>query len=87
MNRLEKAKEVIHDFIPFAKSGIFDSRNTVGDQMDNLFHKDGLIIDICRPWEYFEVFGLTEEEFDILDDYYDALRYELDQEEEEDEDE
>lgn len=45
-----------------------------GDQMENIYNKgDGLIVDICPMYGYFEVFGLSEDEFDELADYYNSL--------------
>jgi len=75
MNKLEKAKEIIRENIADARCGLFDSRNNVGDRMDNLYYDtdEGLIIDICYGWAYFEVFGLSYEDFDELHKYYDSL--------------
>ena len=70
MNKLEKAKEIIKDNIESADCGIFDSRNIVGDSMSNVYRGDGLVIDICYNYSYFEVFGLSASEFDELEDYY-----------------
>lgn len=51
-------------YIP--ECGIFDSRNTVGDMMENIYDKDGIQVDVCRHWDYIEVFGLSSEEFKSL---------------------
>ena len=74
MSNLEKAKEVIKEYYNEAKHGIFDSRNSVGDHMTNIYYEDGLIIDICYDYCYFEVFGLSVEDFDELASYYASLR-------------
>ena len=73
MNKLEQAKKVVKENIHEADCGIFDSRNLVGDYMETLYDKDGLQIDICREWAYFEVFGLTKEEFENLKDFYNGI--------------
>ena len=73
MNKLEIAKRVIKENIEDARCGIFDTRNIVGDTMETLYDSDGLTIDICYFWRYFEVFGLTKEEFEILERYYNLL--------------
>lgn len=73
MSRLEKAKEIIKANYMKANCGIFDTRNLVGDRMETIYDWDGLTIDICRGWNYFEVFGLTEEEFSELEKYYKKL--------------
>ena len=70
MTNLEVAKQVIWDNIGLAECGIFNTRNIAGDPMATLYEKDGLCIDICYGYEYFEVFGLTEEEFSELEEFY-----------------
>lgn len=73
MNNLEKAKEIIKDMIMYGCCGIFNTRNVVGDSMVNLYNNNGLVIDICYYFEYFEVFGLSEEEFSQLKEYYNHI--------------
>ena len=73
MNKLEKAKEIIKENIDDGRCGIYNTRNLIGDTMTNLFKEykeDGLIIDICYNYSYFEVFGLTDDEFEELKKYY-----------------
>ena len=70
MTNLEIAKEIITKYGKKAQCGIFDCRNTAGDIMFTIYSKNGLIIDICYDWEYFEVFGLSEEDFSQLEKYY-----------------
>ncbi len=70
MNKLEKAKEIIKKHLSVADCGIFNSRNTVGDLMINVYDKDGLMIDICYNYSYYEVFGLSTKEFSELAKYY-----------------
>ena len=67
---VEKVKEVIKNNIEDASYGIFDCRNIVGDPMETIYDEDGVRIDICRNWEYFEVFGLTDEEFAEVEYFY-----------------
>ena len=86
MNKLEKAKEIITEHIDDAKDGIFCTRNILGDTMSPLYHyryedlynyvNDFLHIDICYQHEYFEVFGLSDEEFNELKTYYEEIRKE-----------
>lgn len=73
MDKLEIAKRIIKENIEDARCGIFDTRNIAGDTMETLYDSDGLTIDICYFWMYFEVFGLTEWEFEILEKYYNSL--------------
>ena len=44
----------------------FDCRNTVGDSMETVYEADGITVDYCEGWEYFEIFGLTDEEYESL---------------------
>lgn len=76
MSKLEKATEIIKKYYDEADCGIFNSRNLVGDPMSTIYDEDGLTIDICQYWSYFEVFGLSEKEFLELRKYYGSLREE-----------
>lgn len=67
---VEKVKEVIENNIEDASCGIFDCRNIVGDPMETIYDEGGVIIDLCRKWEYFKVFGLTDEEFSEVESFY-----------------
>lgn len=75
MYKLERAKEVIKENYDGYDCGIFNSRNLVGDYMVNIYEdEDGLSIDACLNRGYFEVFGLTNQEFEELKKYYYSLR-------------
>lgn len=73
MTKLEKAKEIIKEHYKDGDCGIFNSQNIVGDWMTNIYNNDGLCVDICYGWSYFEVFGLSDEEFNELARYYSEL--------------
>lgn len=73
MSNLEKAKEVIKEHYNSADCGIFNTRNIVGDPMETIYNDNGLTIDICYWYAYYEVFGLSGEEFEELADYYREL--------------
>ena len=73
MTKLDIAKGIIEENIEDATYGIFNTRNIVGDPMSNLYSENGLAVDICYGYSYFEVFGLTKEEFAELSDYYEEL--------------
>lgn len=74
MASLNKAKEVIDRYIVNARYGIFNTRNWAGDTMETIYDDGELQIDICWFWEYFEVFGLSEEQFCDLEEYYTATK-------------
>ena len=42
--------------------------------MTCIYHKDGLQVDICYGHCYFEVFGLSNKEFEDLEKYYEKIR-------------
>ena len=73
MTKLEKAKEIIKEYYKEGDCGIYDSRNIVGDWMTNIYDDGDLTIDICYGYSYFEVFGLSDDEFDELARYYSEL--------------
>ena len=72
-NAIEKVKEVIKNNIKDASSGIFDCRNIVGDPMETIYDEDGVRVELCRKQEYFEVFGLSNEEFSEVESFYEDL--------------
>ena len=76
MSRLDRAKEIIARNIRKAEHGIYNARNIGNDTMETLYKDDEIQIDICNYWEYFEVFGLTEDEFETLSIYYRIKRAE-----------
>lgn len=73
MSNLEKAKEIVKSYYSVADCGIFNSRNTVGDNMSTVYEGEDLTIDVCYHYLYFEVFGLSDVEFEELEKYYDSL--------------
>lgn len=74
MDKLNEAKRIIKKYYTKAKCGIFDCRNFSGDIMNTIYRKNGLTIEICYNWAYFEVFGLTPAEFEELENFYYNLR-------------
>lgn len=82
MDRLEKAKEIIKENFSLYDCGLFNTRNLVGDPISTIYDEDGLTIDVCYRYSYFEVFGLTDEEFEELKKFYVYLRYSQEDEEE-----
>lgn len=45
---------------------IFDTRNFVGDPMETIYCKDGVTIDTCDYYGYYEIFGLDEDDFETV---------------------
>ena len=73
MAKMKKIKKVIKEYYKDANCGIYDCRNLVGDSMETIYDDGDVQIDICYYWSYFEVFGLTDEEFEELAEYYHTL--------------
>ena len=44
----------------------FNTRNIAGDYMENVYDKDNIQVDYCPYYEYIEIFGLTDKEFEEL---------------------
>jgi len=74
MSNLEKAKEIIKANYRNANCGIYDCRNFVGDTMTTIYEGEDLTIDVCYHYSYFEVFGLSNAEFEELEKYYNSLK-------------
>ena len=64
MNKIEKLKNFLQTNYPNIQA--FNSRNIVGDSMETVYDKDGITVDYCSYWEYIEIFGLTEKQFESL---------------------
>ena len=73
MNKLDIAKKIIKENYKDAECGIFNSRNIVGDSMTTIYRGNELTIDICYYYAYFEVFGLSKDEFNELEKFYNTL--------------
>ena len=73
MTKLDIAKEIIKEHYKEANCGLYDTRNIVGDWMTTIYEDNDLTIDICYGWAYFEVFGLSDEEFRELEIFYESL--------------
>lgn len=72
--RVEIVKKIIKENIRDAGCGLFCTRNIFGDVMTKLYDKNGIRVDICYRYSYFEVFGLNDNEFYEVIDYYNGLR-------------
>lgn len=49
---------------------MFDSRNLVGDEMINIYSLGGVYIDYAIYYYYIEIFGLTDSEFLLIDEWW-----------------
>ena len=76
MNKLNIAKTIIEQNYEDADCGIFNTPNTMGDPMITIYRGNELIINICYYYSYFEVFGLSKDEFNELEKFYNTLNKE-----------
>lgn len=67
MNKIEKLKKFLKENHQGRQA--FNTRNIVGDSMQTVYEEDGIIVDYCYYYDYIEIFGLTNKEFEsLLDD-------------------
>ena len=74
MRKVDIAKKIIKRYFANGDCGLFSTRNIVGDPMETIYDEDGLTIDICYQYSYFEVFGLSGKEFGELSNFYGSLK-------------
>ena len=72
--QLEEVRKIIKEYLNEALCGLFFCRNTANDAIINIYDKNGIQIDICYKWAYFEVFGLDLVQKVVLKKYYNSLR-------------
>lgn len=70
---ITKVKQVIAQGFDDAGYGIFFTQNILGDPMETVYKDGDIQIDICYAYNYFEVFGLTEDEQEVIESYYHRL--------------
>ena len=71
---LAYVKELIKKHFSDANSGMFFTRNVVGDVMTTIFEGKIFTLDICYAWEYYELFGCTESERKEIEELYNELK-------------
>lgn len=72
MNKIDKLKIFLQENYPNEQA--FNTRNWIGDNMGTVYDEDGIIVDYCYEYEYIEIFGLTDVEFENLIDDYGMLK-------------
>ena len=69
MNKVDLIVKVIkeNDYFRFGNEvQTFNTRNIIGDTMTNIYDDNDIQIDVCYAYEYIEVFGLSESEYQEL---------------------
>ena len=64
MDKIEKLKKFLQENYPNIQA--FNTKNIIGDYMENVYDEDNIQVDYCPNHEYIEIFGLTDEEFEEL---------------------
>ena len=64
MNKLSKLKIFLQNNFPNIQA--FNTRNLVGDPMVTVYDEDGITVDYCQKYDYIEIFGLTQSQFESL---------------------
>ena len=72
MNKIDKLKKFLQE--NYSNELAFNTRNTAEDSMKTVYDEDGITVDWCYYYEYIEIFGLTEEEFEDLVDEENQLK-------------
>ena len=72
MNKIDKLKIFLQENYPNEQA--FNTRNTAYDSMETVYNEDGIMVDYCYYYEYIEIFGLTDVEFEDLTDDYGMLK-------------
>ena len=68
MKRIDEVIDFIKKNYSDLTDELFSNRNLAGDEMVTVYEKDGITIDYCNFWQYLEIFGLTEEEYNTVVD-------------------
>ena len=74
LNDIFEVEKIIKEYYNEASYGLFFNRNNVGDKMINIYNKNGIQIDICYDYGYFEIFGLDSLQKTELTKFYETLK-------------
>lgn len=64
MNKINKLKIFLQKNYPNIQA--FNTKNLVGDPMETVYNEDGIRVDYCYFYNYIEIFGLTQKQFESL---------------------
>lgn len=66
MNKIDKLKNFLQENYPNIQA--FNTRSFTGDYTTTVYNEDGITVDYAPGYQYIEIFGLTDKEFeDLLD--------------------
>lgn len=64
MNKIDKLKKFLKE--NYNGTQAFNTQNMVGDAIQTVYQEDAITVDYCYYYDYVEIFGLTNEEFESL---------------------
>lgn len=73
---LEKIKSIIKENYSCGKLGLYFCSGSPYDSKSILYNNNGVVVKICYYYEYFEVFGLTNNQAKELLEFYNNLEEE-----------
>ena len=65
-DKIDKLKKFLQEEYPNIQA--FNTRNIAGDSLYTVYEEDGITVKYCYYYEYIEIFGLTNKEFEDLVD-------------------
>ena len=72
MNRVESVRDfLVKNKDKYLKMQTFNCQCSFGDYRKSIYRENGVEILYCPDWNYLEILGLTEEEYNSLDDLLD----------------
>ena len=66
MTKYGIAKQVVSEYFYMTQGGLFDCYSLLPDEYYVVYDEDGLEIRVCEQYEYVEVVGLSEYDFECL---------------------
>jgi len=75
MTRDEELFELEEFLSAYSGTQVFDTRNTTGDRMTLIFKNYGIEVYYCEDYDYLEIFGLSQEEYNNFTMWDDFTHY------------
>lgn len=65
MSKIDNLKKFLRNSNLLGKQ-VFNSEALVGDNREVVYSKDGVVVLVCYYWDYVEILGLSESEFNSI---------------------
>ena len=63
-DKIDKLKKFLQENYPNIQA--YNTKNIAGDYMKNVYDEDNIQVDYAPEYDYIEIFGLSDEEFNLL---------------------